>query len=153
MRASKIAWIAIALWGLSAAVFVWFFVHGHTVPGTDQRTAVVLKAEERQLILQEMRGLLLATHDILDGISRDDMALVAKAARSAGMAAAADVNPALMAKLPLQFKSLGISVHQDMDSLAGAAESGSSGPELLKMLTATTSKCVACHASWQLGAP
>ena len=57
MRTNKIAWIAIAMWGLSAAVFVWFFVHGNTVPGTDQRTAVVLKAEERQLILQEMRGL------------------------------------------------------------------------------------------------
>lgn len=153
MRTNKIAWIAIALWGLNAAVFVWFFVHGNTVPGTDQRTVVVLKAEERQLILQEMRGLLLATHDILDGVSRDDMALVAKAARSAGMAAAADVNPALMAKLPLQFKSLGISVHQDMDVLARAAETGSSGPELLKMLTTTTSKCVACHAGWQLGAP
>jgi hypothetical protein len=150
MKTNKIALIAIALWLLMIAAFAWFFVHGSTVPGTDSRTAVVLKADERRLILQEMRGLLSATHDILDGINQGDMAHVAKAARSAGMAAAADVNPALMAKLPLPFKSLGMSVHEDMDEIAQAAEAGEPAPGLLKRLTAATSKCVACHAGWQL---
>jgi hypothetical protein len=150
MKTNKIALIAIGLWLITIAAFAWFFVYGNTVPGTDNRTAVVLRADERQLILQEMRGLLSATHNILDGINQGDMARVASMARSAGMAAAADVNPTLMAKLPLQFKSLGMSVHRDMDEIAGAAETGRSAPEILRMLTATTSKCVACHAAWQL---
>jgi hypothetical protein len=152
MKTNKIALIAIALWLVTIAAFAWFFVYGNTVEGTDNRIAVVLKADERRLILQEMRGLLSATHDVLDGINQGDMAHVARAARSAGMAAAADVNPALMAKLPLQFKSLGMSVHRDMDAIARAAETGRPAPELLRMLTATTSKCVACHAGWQLNA-
>jgi hypothetical protein len=66
------------------------------------------------------------------------------------MASAADVNPALMAKLPMPFKQLGMSVHHDMDDLALAAESSKPAAELQTMLTNTLSKCVACHASWQI---
>src|ERR1043165_4474325 len=42
----------------------------------------------------------------------------AEAARSAGIEMIADVNPGLMAKLPL--KQMGTSIHQDMDALADA---------------------------------
>ena len=66
------------------------------------------------------------------------------------MAAAADVNPLLMAKLPLAFKTLGMSVHRDMDEIANAAEGGKPASELLKMTSKTLAKCVACHASWQI---
>lgn len=152
MQSNKIAMIAILLWVITLAVFAWFFVRGNTVVGTDNRTAVVLKADERNLILQEMRGLLAATHGILEGITQEDRNQIIQSARSAGMASAADVNPALMAKLPLPFKTLGMSVHQDMDELAQSAESGQATPELLKMLTGTLAKCVACHAAWQLEA-
>lgn len=152
MKSNKIALLAILLWVVTIAVFAWFFVRGSTVAGTDNRTAVVLKANERNLVLQEMRGMLSATHGILEGINQNDMNRVGKSARSAGMAAAADVNPALMARLPLPFKTLGMGVHQDMDELAKAAENGKPAPELMKMLSDTLSKCVACHAAWQLEA-
>ena len=66
------------------------------------------------------------------------------------MASAADVNPALMAKLPLPFKSLGMSVHHDMDDFAKAATEGKPAAELQKQLTNTLAKCVACHSAWQL---
>ncbi len=150
MKSNKIAMIAILLWVITLAVFAWFFVRGTTVVGTDNRTAVVLKADERNLILQEMRGLLAATHGILEGITQEDRDQIIQSARSAGMASAADANPALMAKLPLPFKTLGMSVHQDMDELTQVAESGQATPALLKMLTGTLAKCVACHAAWQL---
>jgi hypothetical protein len=68
------------------------------------------------------------------------------------MGSAADVNPVLMAKLPLPFKQLGMSVHHDMDALAQAAENGKSPAELQTMLADTLSKCVGCHAAWQLKA-
>jgi hypothetical protein len=45
-----------------------------------------------------------------------------------------------------------MSVHRDMDDLAQAAESGKPAAELQTMLTNTLTKCVACHASWQLKA-
>jgi hypothetical protein len=152
MKSNKIASAAILLWVATVAVFAWFFIRGNTVAGTDNRTAVVLGAGERTLILSEMRGLLAGTYNILDGINRNDPKQIAKAARAVGMASAADVNPALMAKLPISFKQLGVSVHHDMDDLAQAAESGKPAAELQTMLTNTLSKCVACHASWQLKA-
>lgn len=150
MKSNKIALFAILLWLATILVFAWFFIRGNTVAGTDNRTAVVLGTGERTLILSEMRGLLAGTQSILEGINHNDAKQVAQAARAVGMASAADVNPALMAKLPLPFKQLGMSVHRDMDDLAQAAESGKLGSELQAMLTQTLSKCVACHAAWQI---
>jgi hypothetical protein len=152
MMTNRLALLAIVLWVATVAVFAWFFVRGTTTAGTDGRTAVVLALAERNLILGEMRGLLSASQQVVQGIQQGDMKLVAKAARSAGMASAVDVNPALMAKLPVAFKSLGMNVHHDMDDLALAAESGKSQAELLGMLSATMAKCVGCHAAWQLKA-
>lgn len=152
MKPNKIALAAIVLWVITVAVFAWFFVRGNTVAGSDNRTAVVLGVGERELVLSEMRGLLGGVHGILDGINRGDIKQVASAARAVGTASAADVNPALMAKLPMSFKQLGMSVHQDMDDLAQAAEIGKPAAELQTMLANTLSKCVSCHASWQLKA-
>lgn len=152
MKSNMIAKISLLLWVVTIAIFAWFFIRGSTTAGTDNRTAIVLHPSERDLILSEMRGLLVATHGILEGANQGDIKRIAQAARAAGMAAAADVNPALMAKLPLPFKTLGMSVHQDMDEIANAAEAGKQVPELLQMATNTLSKCVGCHAEWQLKA-
>jgi hypothetical protein len=150
MKSNKLTSTALLLWVATIAVFVWFFIYGNTTAGTDGRVAVVLRAGERDLVLSEMRGLLSATQGILEGVSQGDMKRIVKASSAAGMAAAADVNPALMAKLPMGFKSLGMSVHRDMDEIAKAAESGTPAPEILKMTSNTVAKCVACHSAWQL---
>ena len=152
MKSNKFAQIALLLWVVTIVVFAWFFIRGNTVAGTDGRIAVVLQAGERDLVLTEMRGLLAATQQILEGANQGDMQRIGKAARAAGMAGAADVNPALMAKLPIEFKQLGMSVHQDMDDIAKAAEGGKSPAEILQMASNTLTKCVACHAAWQIKA-
>lgn len=146
--------IALALWVVTALVAGWFFVFGQTSgESVDHRAVIDLQPAERELVLREMRGLLSATQGVIDGISRNDMHLVVQSAQSAGMAAAADVNPALMAKLPLSFKTLGMRVHRDMDDIALAAASGETQSQLLARVSVTLSSCVACHASWQLGTP
>jgi hypothetical protein len=89
---------------------------------------------------------------ILEGANQGDMQRIVKAARAAGMAGAADVNPVLMAKLPIEFKQLGMSVHRDMDEIANAAEAGQTSEAILKMASNSLGKCVACHASWQINA-
>ena len=152
MKSNKSALVSLLLWVVTIAVFAWFFIRGNTTAGTDGRTAVVLQASERDFVLSEMRGMLAATQGILEGANRGDMQLVIKAASAAGMGAAADVNPALMAKLPLNFKTLGMSVHHDMDDIAKAAASETLTPEILKMTSNTLTKCVACHSAWQLQA-
>lgn len=150
MKSNRLAQFALLLWLVSAAVFAWFFVRGNTAAGNDGRTAVVLQAAERDLILSEMRGLLVAIQGILEGANKGDMQRISKAARAAGMSGAADVNPVLMAKLPLELKKLGMSVHHDMDDIANAAESGHPPAEILQMASNVLTKCVACHATWQI---
>jgi hypothetical protein len=150
MNPNKIASVALLLWVITIAVFVWFFVRGNTAAGTDYRTAIVLQSSERDLILSEMRGLLAAVQEILEGVNQGDIDRIVRSSRSVGMAMAVDESPLLMAKLPLAFKTLGLSVHREMDQIADAAEGGKPIPELLKMASNTLAKCVACHASWQL---
>lgn len=150
MKSNKIASFALLLWVATIAVFAWFFIRGNTSAGTDGRTAVLLQSAERDLVLTEMRGMLSSTQGILEGANQGDVKRIIQASRAAGMSAAADVNPALMAKLPLEFKTLGMSVHHDMDEIAKAAEGGAPMPEILKMTSSTLTKCVACHSAWQL---
>jgi cytochrome c556 len=51
----------------------------------------------------------------------------------------------LMAKLPLTFKAMGMSVHHDFDALAEGIHSGERGEQVLKRLSDLTGRCVACH--------
>jgi hypothetical protein len=150
MKANQLAQVALLLWAVTIAVFIWFFVRGSTAEGTDDRTVIVLHPEERELVLSEMRGLLAATQGILEGANQNDAPRIIEAARAAGMAGMVDVNPALMSKLPLEFKALGMGIHHDMDDIAKAAEDGKPVTELLKMTSNTLTKCVACHAVWQI---
>ena len=152
MNARKLAIAAIVLWLITLAVLATMFVRGNTTTGSDNRTAVMLNTSERGLVLSEMRGLLSGTQLILDGLNRNDMKQVTDAARAVGMGSAADVNPGLIAKLPLSFKQLGMSVHHDMDALADAAQAGKSAAEIQGMLSNTLSSCVACHSTYQLEA-
>lgn len=150
MTTNKIALIALLLWVITIAVFAWFFIRGNTTAGSDGRTVIALQSSERDLVLSEMRSLLSAVQRILEGANQGDMNRIVQSSRSVGTAMAADENPLLMAKLPLAFKALGMSVHHDMDEIANAAEGGKPTPELLKMASSTLEKCVACHAAWQI---
>lgn len=150
MKANKLAQVALLLWVVTIAALIWFFARGYSAGDTDDRTVIVLHPEERELVLAEMRGLLAATQGILEGASQNDIPRIIEAARTGGMVGMADVNMALMAKLPLEFKAVGMGIHHEMDDIAKAAEDGKSTAELLKMTSGTLTKCVACHAVWQI---
>jgi hypothetical protein len=152
MSTRILAVAAIGLWVVTAAVAVAFFVRGQTRVASDGRTAVLLTPDERDLVLSEMRGVLASVQSIVEAVNAGDMKRVAEAARDGGMAAAADVNPALMAKLPLEFKELGFGMHRHFDELAAAADSGASREEVLGSLSAQLSTCVGCHAGFRLEA-
>ena len=145
---------AIGLWVLTVSALGWLFVRGTTGASTDGRTAVLLAPAERDLILTEMRGLLLAIDGILNGLSDPTPSArkprVVQAARSAGMGMAADVNPALMAKLPLAFKQMGTSVHRDFDELAARVEQGVEAHDVIRALSSITNRCTACHQMFRL---
>ena len=141
--------IALGLWIVTIGVAGWFFVRGWTTESTDGRTQIVLAPAERGLILGEMRMLLKAVHGVVAGLAGQDQeadrAQMEQAARSAGMHMAEDVNPALLAKLPLPFKQMGMSIHKDMDALADAVVQKETPQQILQRLSSMTARCTTCH--------
>ncbi len=146
--------VAIALWVLTLSIGGWFFVEGWTMKGSDGRTEILLAPEERNHILAEMRQLLKAVDGIVRGLgeSTPDRKAVETAARAVGMNMAADVEPAIMAKLPLPFKQLGMSIHKDMDALADAVGRGETPQQILQRLSSMTARCTACHEMYRFPA-
>ena len=146
---STLCRITLGLWIVTIAVAGWFFVQGWTTQGTDGRMQIVLAPAERDLILGEMRMLLKAVHSVVTGLASQDQevnrAQMEQAARSAGMHMAEDVNPALVAKLPLPFKQMGMSIHKDMDALADAVVQKEASQQILQRLSNMTARCTTCH--------
>ena len=140
---------AILLWALTIAIGGYFFVRGNTVTGTDGRQAVVLTSAERDHVLGEMRGLLLATANITNALARCDTAAIAKNATEVGMRATKDSPVTLVAKLPLEFKKTAFSVHVGFDAIASAANSGASTQKLTAMLADQLAICSGCHAGYR----
>lgn len=135
------------LWVVTVGVVAALFIQGHTRPATDGRTEILLAPAERDLVLTEMRELLKAVHGVVTvlGSPSPNLKEAEGAARAAGMAMAADVNPAIMLKLPLAFKQLGMSIHKDMDHLADGIAQGETSQQILSRLSSMTSRCTTCH--------
>ncbi len=147
--------VAVLLWVVTVAGAGWFFVKGWTVKGTDGRMEISLAPSERDLILGEMRQLLKAVHGVVTGVAGQDQAAdrqqIEQAARAAGMGMAVDVNPAIMAKLPLSFKQMGMSIHRDMDALADAVANKETSQQILQRLSNMTARCTTCHDMYRFG--
>jgi hypothetical protein len=147
---NKLASVAIGLWLITVAVLGYFFVRGWTSESTDRRTAIRLAPAERDLVLSEMRQMLHSVHNLLTGLSAGDPKIMEQAARASGMGMATDVNPIIMAKLPIEFKRQGVSVHHDFDALADRIARGADQATVLREFTGITARCVGCHTSYRL---
>jgi cytochrome c556 len=152
-KACALCLATLGLWVATVAVAGWLFVTGWTRPGTDGRTEIVLAASERDQILAEMRQLLKAVHGVVTGLSTPDgdVKAVERAARDVGMKMAADTEPAIMAKLPLPFKQMGMSIHRDMDALADAVVQKETPQQILQRLSSMTARCTTCHDMYRFG--
>lgn len=150
----KVCVIAALLWVVTLGAAGWLFVKGWTAPAGDGRTEIVLAPAERDQVLAEMRHLLKAVDGIVRGLgeSSPDGRAMAEAARAAGMGMAADVDPAIMAKLPLPFKQMGMSIHKDMDALADAIAEKEGSQQILRRLSSMTARCTTCHDMYRLSA-
>ena len=126
--------------------------HAHA-PAHDDRVVLELSPAERVVILEEMRMLLAGVQKMTGALGQQDMPAVAEAARALGQKMAHEVPPELRAKLPLEFRQLGSSVHRDFDQIALDADSLKDVSYSLTQLSTTLQKCVSCHAAYQIQAP
>lgn len=143
---------AIVLWVIALTAGGWLFVQGWSKPASDGRTEIILAPSERDQILAEMRLLLKAVDAVVRGFGEPepDVKGVEEAARAVGMKMAADTSPAIMMKLPLPFKQMGMSIHKDMDALADAIVQEETQQQILQRLSNMTARCTTCHDLYRL---
>lgn len=146
----KLFFSAIGLWVLTAGAFAFMFVKGETKLSTDNRRAIQLAPAEKDIVLGEMRQVLLALNGTLKALGDDNLKEASLAASKAGKGMAVDINPVVMAKLPLEFKNLGMSMHGDFDQLSKDLAGGMDSKQAVKRLGEMTNKCIACHATYRL---
>lgn len=150
MKTRTIAIAAVALWGITIALVGWLMMRDWTRATADHRREIPLSAQERELVLVEMRGVLRSVNGVLTGLAENDMKKVEDSARASGMVMAADENAGLIAKLPPEFKEMGLGLHRGFDSLADAAKAGTKPDDVLKRITELTSRCNSCHDVYRL---
>lgn len=145
---------AVLLWIIMLAIGGWLFVKGWTAKGSDGRTEILLAPAERDQILAEMRLLLKAVDGVVRGLGDPQPGLkqIEQTARAVGMKMAADTEPGIMAKLPLPFKQMGMSIHKDMDALADAIAQNETPQQILRRLSSMTARCTACHDMYRFRA-
>lgn len=147
----RFCWAVSAVLSLAVAAMGYlFFVRGTVTESADGRTAILLAGGERDLVLAEMRGFLESVQGIVAGVGEKDMKAVAAFARKVGAAAANEVPVSVMGKLPLEFKTLGLSTHGAFDELALEAEGLGSGEVVLASLGKLLVNCTTCHAGYRL---
>jgi hypothetical protein len=143
--------IAVLLLVIAGMVYQ-FIVVGSVEKAKDGRAAILLEPGERALVLAEMRGLVAGLQQMTDALARDDMKSAAATAHQMGMAAAHSAPAPMVGKLPLEFKTLGFSLHREFDTIAMDAEGLGDPKHTLKQLAGALQKCVACRSTYQIKA-
>lgn len=146
----KLFFAAIGLWVLTMGTFAFMFVKGNTELSTDNRRSIQLAPAEKDVVLGEMRQVLLALNGTLKALGEENFKEASIAASKAGKGMAVDINPMIMAKLPLEFKNLGMSMHGDFDQLSIDLANGLDSKKAVQRLGEITNKCIACHATYRL---
>lgn len=150
-KSCKLCW---GLFGLTvvgvAAAATMLFVMGNTTTSDDGRSAIHMNGSERDLVLAEMRGFLEGVEAIIDAVAENDMKSVSESARKVGMGNVEGVPVSLMAKLPLEFKSLGMATHNAFDDLAVEAEDMGDREVVLQKLGSILGNCTTCHAGYRI---
>ncbi len=147
----KIGWIINALLVVAIVVMTYVFIFKGSVEQSDDgRTAILVTAGERDYILEEMRGFLEAVESITSNLADSDKKALVEAARKEGMTNMS-VPAALLGKLPLEFKTLGIETHKLFDVLAEGVEAGDNDKAILTKLSDVLTNCTTCHSGYRLG--
>jgi len=142
--------LVVVLLVVTTGLVLKFVVLGRTIELADGRQAVELTEPQRKLVLSEMRGFLAGVQKITNAATREDMAVVAETARGLGMETTRSLPGPLVGRLPVEFKQLGFSVHEDFDTIAMNAETMGDAKHTLRSLSETLNKCVACHAAYRI---
>jgi len=115
----------------------------------DEREVIWVSADEKAVLLTEMRAFLEASQQVLEGSLADDMAVIEGAARSVGMKMMRGTPKALHKKLPSGFTALGPKVHRGFETIADEASGMGDREVVLQFLAKLQKTCNGCHAIYR----
>lgn len=131
--------------------------HAHHGSATDGRSPIYLDAKEKAFLLAEMGQFLEVSRRILAASLDNDMAGVAEAARSVGLAAhRADFsNPestvqSIRKKAPKEFFPLARATHEAFDEIAEIATNLQDKETVQRRLAENLGRCTACHSAYRI---
>ncbi|MCF6253371.1 MAG: hypothetical protein L3J38_01325 [Thiomicrorhabdus sp.] len=116
----------------------------------DEREIIWVSAEEKSVLLAEMRSFLEATHTILEGSLADDMEVIEQAARPVGIKMMKATPKALHEKLPAGFTAIGPKAHRGFEGIADEAVGMGDREEILQQLAELQKTCIQCHSMYRL---
>jgi len=144
-----LAILAIALWVFSAAAFGVVYYKSRPQMLEADRIQLSVSEKERKFVLKEMRIMLESLQGILMALEANDMAALAEAAGSSGNVMLRALPPALMAKVPKEFRLLAKDSHIIFNSIEIAAKSGAGKNKIITLLSQQLGVCTACHDTYQ----
>lgn len=157
MNKYKFRWSIAAVLGLLPILLAPELIAGSAVEAppddeasSDNRTVIVVMPAERNQILEEMRGLLEAVQIIIVANNTGDLNTVAVAGRKVGRANMTPHSAEFKARLPMDFRKLGMDTHVRFDKLALDAEQSGSTEQISQQLGELMGNCVACHRTYRL---
>jgi hypothetical protein len=150
VRNYKILWVVIAILLLVLNAIGYKLVQGDVSPSEDNRIAVNLSQNERNLVLKEMRNFLISTQGVSEAITNGDLNLAAKLASEAGMLAEKNTPGSLLSKIPLAMKTLGFDTRKKFDQLSADAKNLKDTTHSRNQLDLLMKNCLACHASFKI---
>lgn len=133
---------------------------GHAAPAAPapvslaRRTVVEATPQEVEHVLGDMQKLLRSMGEIQGALSSRDWTTIQRVAGALKpehtMGSRDPVSVSFHAKLPQGWSAYGAPMHQGFARIAAEAEGERRVDEVLRLLSATTRQCVACHAQFQL---
>jgi hypothetical protein len=147
----KFCWaVAAALAILLSVLASKFLPVGNVEISADGRTVVVVAPAERDMILAEMRGLLEAVQTIIVANNAGDLNAVAVAGRKVGRENMSPKSAEFVARLPMDFRKLGMDTHVRFDQLALDATRFENTDHVSQQLGELIANCVDCHKVYRL---
>lgn len=135
---------------LLVSIWIGIFPISAISSDPDTRHIIPLNMMQRHHLLSEMRALLEGMQAILQSLAKQDMAAIARHARSLGTAMPHTGERHLHEILPERFVTMGMQVHREFDQIAAEAETSQHLETILQQLSSITRICSECHAAYQI---
>jgi len=149
-KSCKLCWgLSILLLAAVLAMAYLFLLRGNVTASDDGRTAIVVTLAERDMVLGDMRGFLETVQAVTEAAAAGDLTAAAAAAHANGMASTRSAPTTFLAKLPLEFKTLGFATHGLFDDLAKTATDSSDPKPVFAALGNLMLNCTGCHAGYK----